>query len=62
MIQFHLSQPDNMLHRARRTVYSAVAASLAADRPLRGALFWEWEPDAGSRGERAIAIGDTAWE
>jgi hypothetical protein len=56
------SQPDNVLHDMNRTAYRAVADSLAADRPLRGALFWEWKPDAGSRGERAIAIGDTAWE
>lgn len=36
-------------------------ASIANDRPLRGALFWEWNPDGQSRGDRAIQIGDTAW-
>lgn len=44
-----------------RTVYGAVNDSIAADRPLRGALFWEWNPDGQSRGDRAIEIGDTAW-
>jgi hypothetical protein len=48
--------------RPYRTVYSAVADSLAAGRPLRGAMIWEWNPDGESRGERAIQIGDTAWE
>ena len=42
-------------------MYGAVNASIANDRPLRGALFWEWNPDGQSRGNRAIEIGDTAW-
>lgn len=45
-----------------RTAYGAVAASLNAGRPLRGALFWEWKADGQNRGDRGIAIGDTAWE
>ena len=45
-----------------RTVYDAVAESLAGDRPLRGAMFWEWNPDGEPRGNRAIQIGDTAWK
>jgi hypothetical protein len=44
------------------TVYQAVNNSLSANRPLRGALFWEWNTDGQPRGERAIEIGDTAWK
>jgi hypothetical protein len=46
-------------------VYRASTESLDAGRPLRGALFWEWNTDGQRRGrrqgERAVNTGDTAW-
>lgn len=44
-----------------RTVYSAVNSSIASGGPLRGSLFWEWNPISQPRDDRGVEIGDTAF-
>ncbi len=45
-----------------RAAYGAVNASVRADRPLRGAMFWEWQPIGQPQGDRAINSNDTAFQ
>lgn len=44
-----------------RKVYQAVQASLTANRPLRGALFWEWTFPGNARGNRGVETNDSTF-
>lgn len=45
----------------RRAVYQQVRASLDAQMPLRGALFWEWTFPGEMRGDRGVESNDTTF-
>lgn len=45
-----------------RTLYQAVQASLADNKPLRSALFWEWTFPGNVRGDRGVETNDTTFE
>ncbi|PRW57442.1 Transmembrane 9 superfamily member 4 isoform B [Chlorella sorokiniana] len=42
-------------------VNDAVDASLTSGGPLRGALFWQWDGEVGTRGDSAVRSGDTTF-